>query len=70
MQRNRVIAMMDQLAKTDRIKAFPSPAAPRYHDVTEVLSNHLQALLFDGAGDVRAGLGKLQDALAGIRHER
>jgi multiple sugar transport system substrate-binding protein len=70
LQRNRVVAMMDHLAKTDRIKAFPSPAAPRYHDVTEVLSDHLQALLFDGAGEVRAGLGKLQDALAGIRYER
>ena len=69
LQRNRVIAMMDQLAKSDRIKAFPSPAAPQYHDVTEVLSNHLQALLFDG-GDVRTGLGKLQDALAGVRSDR
>jgi hypothetical protein len=34
-----------------------------------VLSNHLQALLFDG-GDVRTGLGKLQDALAGVRSDR
>ncbi|SOE97351.1 hypothetical protein SAMN05414139_10458 [Burkholderia sp. D7] len=69
LQRNRVIAMMDQLAKSDQIKAFPSPAAPRYHDVTEVLSTHLQALLFDG-GDARAGLGKLQDALACVRSGR
>ncbi|WP_341316425.1 extracellular solute-binding protein [Paraburkholderia sp. IMGN_8] len=70
LQRNRVIAVMDQLAKTGGIQACPCPAAPRYHDLTQILSNHLQALLFDGTQDVCAGLGKLQDALAGIRYER
>jgi hypothetical protein len=34
------------------------------------LSDHLQALLFDGASDINQGLGKLQDALATISYER
>lgn len=66
LQRNRVIAVMDKLAKTGGIQTFPSPAAPQYHELTQILSDHLQALLFDGAPDVRQGLGKLQNALARI----
>lgn len=70
LQRNRVIAVMDRLAKASGIQAFPCPAAPRYHDLTQILSDHLQALLFDGASDINQGLGKLQDALATISYER
>jgi multiple sugar transport system substrate-binding protein len=70
LQRNRVNAVMDRLAKTGGIQAFPCPAAPRYHDLTQILSDSLQALLFDGAGDIRQGLGKLQDALANLCYER
>jgi multiple sugar transport system substrate-binding protein len=70
LQRNRVIAVMDRLAKTDSIQAFPWPAAPRYHDLTQVLSDGLQGLLFDGVSDIRQGLGKLQDALANICRDR
>ena len=66
LQRNRVIAVMDRLAKAGGIQVFPCPATPRYHDLTRILSDHLQALLFDGASDIRQGLGKLQDALTTI----
>lgn len=64
LQRNRVIAVMDRLAKEHRIQAFPSPAVPRYHALTQILSDHLEPLLFDSAQDVRKRLGKLQQALA------
>jgi multiple sugar transport system substrate-binding protein len=70
LQRNRIIAVMDRLAKTDSIRAFPWPAAPRYHDLTQVLSDGLQGLLFDGVSDIRQGLGKLQDALASTCRDR
>jgi len=70
LQRNRVIAVMDRLAKTDSIQAFPWPSTLRYHDLTQVLRDGLQGLLFDGAGDIRQGLGKLQDALANMCRDR
>jgi multiple sugar transport system substrate-binding protein len=64
LQRNRVIAVMDQLAKNRQISAFPFPAVADYHRLTQTLSDHLEALLFDGTQDIRKGLGKLQGALA------
>ncbi|RFU49264.1 extracellular solute-binding protein [Paraburkholderia sp. DHOC27] len=64
LQRNRVIEVIDQLAKTRQIKTVPSPAIPAYHDLVQVLSDHLEVLLFDTTQDVRKGLGKLQRALS------
>ncbi|HKT96953.1 MAG TPA: extracellular solute-binding protein [Paraburkholderia sp.] len=66
LQRNRVIAEIDRLAKHRQIRAFPSPAVADYHGLTQTLSDHLEPLLFDGgaAPDVRGRLGKLQRALA------
>jgi multiple sugar transport system substrate-binding protein len=64
LQRNRVIGVIDQLAKKRQIGTIPSPAIPRYHDLIHLLSDHLESLLFDGAGDVRIRIGKLQSALA------
>jgi multiple sugar transport system substrate-binding protein len=66
LQRNRVMGVMDQLAKAQQIQAFPSPSTLHYHDVTRILSDHLEALLFDTGKDVRAGLGKLQQALTRV----
>jgi multiple sugar transport system substrate-binding protein len=67
LQRNRVIAVMDQLAKHRQISAFPFPAVVGYHSLTQTLSDHLESLLFDGTQDVRKGLGKLQGALERAR---
>lgn len=64
LQRNRVVAVMDQLARTRQIQAFPSQPVARYHDLTQIISDHLEPLLFDGMRDVRAGLGKLQGWIA------
>ena len=66
LQRNRVVGVMDQLAKAGQIQAFPSPAAVHYHDVTRVLSDHLESLLFDGSTDVEHGLAQMQRALERI----
>lgn len=70
LQRNRVIEVIDQLARNHRISAFPSPAVPHYHVLTQLLSDHLEPLLFDGAQDIRKRLGKLQGALARARRGR
>jgi multiple sugar transport system substrate-binding protein len=69
-QRNRVIGVIDQLAKQGRVQTFPLPALADYHRVAQTLSDHLEALLFDGAHDVRKGLGKLQSALAKVHRGR
>ncbi|WP_211463914.1 extracellular solute-binding protein [Collimonas silvisoli] len=63
LQRNRVIGVMGQLAEAQQIQAFPAPALPHYHAVIQILSDHLEALLFDTGKDVSAGLGRLQTAL-------
>lgn len=67
LQRNRVIEVIDKLAKNRQVRAFPSPAVPGYHDLTQILSDHLESLLFDGAQDIHQRLGKLQSALARAR---
>lgn len=64
LQRNRVIAVMDELARTRQVASFPSSRGPRYHHLIEVLGSHLERLLFDGNGDVRTGIARLQDDLA------
>ncbi|MEX3957467.1 ABC transporter substrate-binding protein [Trinickia sp. EG282A] len=66
LQRNRVIAVMDELAGTRLVSSFPSAPSRRYHDLTEVLGNHLERLLFGGEGDVRTGIARLQDDLARV----
>jgi ABC-type glycerol-3-phosphate transport system substrate-binding protein len=63
LQRNRVIGVIGQLAEAQQIQAFPAPALPHYHAVIRILSDHLEALLFDAGTDVAAGLGRLQTAL-------
>ncbi|TCG10144.1 hypothetical protein BZM27_00195 [Paraburkholderia steynii] len=70
-QRNRVIAVIDRLANDRQIQTIPSPALANYRDMTQTLSDHLELLLFDGAQDIRKGLGALQRALSsGRRRER
>ncbi|WP_369008106.1 ABC transporter substrate-binding protein [Trinickia symbiotica] len=66
LQRNRVIAVMDQLAGTRLVSSFPYAPTRRYHDFTEVLGNHLERLLFGGDGDLRTGISRLQDDLARV----
>jgi len=66
LQRNRVVGVMDQLAKAGQIQAFPSPAAVHYHALTRVLSDHLESLLFDGSKDIAQGLAQMQRALERI----
>jgi multiple sugar transport system substrate-binding protein len=70
LQRNRVVGVIDRLAKTRQIGAVPSPAIPGYHDLIHLLSEHLESLLFDGAQDVRKRIGKLQSALARLHRRR
>ncbi|CAB3654809.1 extracellular solute-binding protein [Paraburkholderia rhynchosiae] len=65
LQRNRVIAVMDELARARQISLFPSVPSSRYQALIKTLSSHLERLLFDGNGDVRTGVSRLQDALAG-----
>ncbi|QGZ59765.1 ABC transporter substrate-binding protein [Paraburkholderia acidiphila] len=64
LQRNRVVGVMDQLMSTHRVAAFPAPAVPAYHALVELLSTHLEALLFDGHADIEAGVAQLRSALA------
>jgi multiple sugar transport system substrate-binding protein len=66
LQRNRVVGVMDQLAKAGQIQAFPSPAAVHYHDLTRVLSDHLESLLFDDSKTSHSGLAQMQRALESI----
>lgn len=70
LQRNRVIAEIDRLAKNRQIRACPFPAIVGYHRVAHSLSDHLAPVLFDGATDVRRRLGRLQSALAKTRVKR
>lgn len=67
LQRNRVIAVIDRLAKDRQVRAFPSPAVPGYHGLIQTLSDHLEGMLFGGNTDVREGLGKLQIALERVK---
>jgi multiple sugar transport system substrate-binding protein len=68
LQRNRVIEVIDQLAKKRQVRASPFPVVSGYHGLTQLLSDHLEPLLFDGAQDVRKRIGRLQSALARARH--
>ena len=64
LQRNRVIGVMDQLMSARRVAAFPSPAVPAYHALVELLSTHLEALLFNEHADIDAGVTQLRSAVA------
>ncbi|MGV2290460.1 extracellular solute-binding protein [Trinickia sp. YCB016] len=70
LQRNRVIEVIDQLAKKRQIRTVPSPAIPGYHGLVHLLSDHLESLLFDGSQDIRKRIGKLQSALARAHRQR
>jgi multiple sugar transport system substrate-binding protein len=63
LQRNRIVAVMDQLARNRQIQAFPSQPVSQYQAFTQILSDHLESLVFGGSPNVRTGLGKLQRAL-------
>lgn len=70
LQRNRVVGVMDQLARASQVQAFPSPALSHYHDLIEILSTHLEGLIFDEQADVARGLASLHDALSVFRQSR
>lgn len=70
LQRNRVIAEIDRLARNRQIRACPFPAIAGYQRMAQQISDHLAPVLFDGATDVRRRLGRLQSALAKARVAR
>ena len=70
LQRNRVIAIMDKLARTREVTALPSAPCARYSDFTQTLSMHLERLLFESTCDLASGVSRLQDALADVMRSR
>lgn len=68
LQRNRVIGEIDRLMRAQHpreahhVQAFPSPAVSHYHELVDVLSSHLEALLFNEEADLDAGVANLVGA--------
>ncbi|SOE56650.1 ABC-type glycerol-3-phosphate transport system, substrate-binding protein [Burkholderia sp. OK233] len=63
LQRNRVIGVIDQLAKAEQVEAFPSPADSNYHALAQLLSDHLEVALFGEDKDSGYVLDALQREL-------